>query len=87
VGPVGSFLVLQALRCGLRQALTLCEQRALSSVAFPLIGPGFILKTPAKEAVSILTSEIGLFGLSGYTGALSTIRVVIHPECPDSKDV
>ncbi|XP_062372730.1 protein mono-ADP-ribosyltransferase PARP14-like [Sardina pilchardus] len=77
----------KALRCGLREALSLCEQRGLSSVAFPLIGPGIVLKTPVKEAVSILTSEIGLLGLSEYTGPLSNIRVVIHPDYPDSKEV
>ncbi|KAG5261066.1 hypothetical protein AALO_G00299610 [Alosa alosa] len=77
----------KALRCGMRQALSLCEQCALNSVAFPLIGPGVVLKTPVKEAVSILTSEIGLFGLSGLTGSLSNIRIVIHPDYPDSKAV
>ncbi|XP_063042879.1 protein mono-ADP-ribosyltransferase PARP14-like [Engraulis encrasicolus] len=77
----------KVLRCGLRQALVLCEKQAFTSVAFPLIGPGLVLRIPNKEAIHILTSEIGLFGLHRQTNSLSNIRIVIHSDYPRSKEI
>lgn len=75
-----------ALRTGLSRVLDLCRQQGLSSVALPVIGPGQVLMFPLREAVRILTEEIGKFGCAGPTGSISTIRVVIKPGYPDSNE-
>ncbi|KAF5902804.1 poly [ADP-ribose] polymerase 14-like, partial [Clarias magur] len=76
----------QALHCGIGRALALCEQQALSSIAFPVIGPGVALALPVQNAASILTEEIGMFGLAGPTSSLKTIRIVIMPNYPNSEE-
>ncbi|KAL2079249.1 hypothetical protein ACEWY4_024993 [Coilia grayii] len=77
----------KALRFGLRQALVLCEKQAFTSVAFPLIGPGLVLRIPIKESIHILTSEIGLFGLHRHSDSLSAIQIVVHSDYPRSKEI
>ncbi|XP_071316077.1 protein mono-ADP-ribosyltransferase PARP14-like [Trachinotus anak] len=76
----------QALSNGLKKCLDLCVQQGLSSVAFPVIGPGIVLKYPLREAVQVLTENIHQFGLSASSGSLSTIHVVIKPGYPDSEE-
>ena len=56
-------------------------------MAFPVIGPGIILKYPLREAIQALTENICQFGLYASSGSLSTIRVVIKPDYPDSEEV
>ncbi|KAM7366391.1 hypothetical protein PAMP_015834 [Pampus punctatissimus] len=65
----------QALRNGLKKCLDLCVQQRLSSVAFPIIGPGIILKYPLRDAIQALTENIHKFGLSASSGTLSTIPI------------
>ncbi|XP_037614203.1 protein mono-ADP-ribosyltransferase PARP14-like [Sebastes umbrosus] len=74
----------QALGNGLKKCLDLCVQQGLCSVAFPIIGPGIVLKYPLREATQVLTETIGQFGLSASSGSLSTIHIVIKPDYPDS---
>ncbi|XP_040929894.1 protein mono-ADP-ribosyltransferase PARP14-like isoform X2 [Betta splendens] len=69
----------QALASGLKRCLDLCVQQGSSSVAFPIIGPGLVLKYPLREAAKVLTETIRQFALSTYSGSLSTIHVVIKP--------
>ncbi|XP_040887490.1 protein mono-ADP-ribosyltransferase PARP14-like [Toxotes jaculatrix] len=76
----------QALNKGLKSCLDLCVQQGMSSVAFPVIGPGIIFKYPLTEAIEILTGNIHQFGLSASCGSLTTIRVVIKPGYPDSEE-
>ncbi|GLD53862.1 poly [ADP-ribose] [Lates japonicus] len=76
----------EALNNGLKRCLELCVQQGLSSVAFPVIGPGIILKYPLREAIEVLTENIRQFGLSASSGSLSTIHVVIKPGYPDSEE-
>ena len=78
---------IHALRTGLARVLDMCRQQGLRSVALPMIGPGIALKFPLCEAVRILTEEIIKFGLSGSTGSILTIRIVVKPEYPDSDEV
>ncbi|KAG8006072.1 Poly [ADP-ribose] polymerase 14 [Nibea albiflora] len=75
----------QALSNGLRRCLDLCVQQNLSSVAFPVIGPGILLKFPLGEAIQVLTECIGQFGLSASSGSLTNIHIVIKPDYPDSE--
>ncbi|XP_030609932.1 protein mono-ADP-ribosyltransferase PARP14-like [Archocentrus centrarchus] len=75
----------QALGSGLKKCLEFCVQRSLSSVAFPIIGPGIVLKYPLKEAIQVLTDVIHQFGLSASTGSLTNIHIVIKPGYPDSE--
>ncbi|KAK2862989.1 hypothetical protein Q5P01_002522 [Channa striata] len=56
------------------------------SVAFPVIGPGIVLKYPLREAIRILTDTIHQFGLSASSGSLSKIHIVIRPDYPDSEE-
>ncbi|XP_053272431.1 protein mono-ADP-ribosyltransferase PARP14 [Pleuronectes platessa] len=75
----------QALRNGLRRCLDLCVQQELSSVAFPVIGPGKALGYPLCVAIEALTQSIYQFGSWGVIGSLSNIYVVIKPCFPDSE--
>ncbi|XP_053199088.1 protein mono-ADP-ribosyltransferase PARP14-like [Scomber japonicus] len=76
----------QALGNGLKRCLDLCVQQGLSSVAFPVIGPGVVLKYPLRESIQALTENIRQFGLSASSGSLATIRIVIKPDYPDSEE-
>ncbi|XP_076829248.1 uncharacterized protein LOC143475314 isoform X2 [Brachyhypopomus gauderio] len=77
----------KALRCGLERVLALCEQQGWGSVAMPVIGPGSPLSVPVHVATDILTKIIGMFGRAGSTGSLSTIRIAILPQTPDSERI
>ncbi|KAI3375719.1 hypothetical protein L3Q82_004023 [Scortum barcoo] len=78
---------IQALGNGLKRCLDLCVQQHLDSVAFPIIGPGIVLKYPLSEAIQVLTEKIRhQFGLSASSGSLSTIHIVIKPDYPDSEE-
>ncbi|XP_042337706.1 uncharacterized protein LOC121938540 [Plectropomus leopardus] len=77
----------KALGNGLKKCVDLCVQQRLSSVAFPIIGPGIILNYPLTEAIQVLTESIIQFGLSASSGSLATIHVVIKPGYPDSEEV
>ncbi|TSN12215.1 Poly [ADP-ribose] polymerase 14 [Bagarius yarrelli] len=77
----------KVLRCGLEQALTLCEQQLWSSVAFSVIGPGLTLAVPVQNATNILVGEIGNFGLAASTCSLRKIKIVIMPNNPDSEEI
>lgn len=77
----------QALGNGLKRCLDLCVQQGLYSVAFPVIGPGLVLKYPLREAVEVLTENIRQFALSASSGPLSTIHVVIKPDCANAEEV
>lgn len=59
----------------------------MTSVAFPVIGPGIKFKYPPKEAIELLAESIRDLGLSASTGSLNTIHVVIKPGYPDSEEV
>nr|XP_019950902.1 PREDICTED: poly [ADP-ribose] polymerase 14-like [Paralichthys olivaceus] len=76
----------QALKNGLKRCLDLCVQQELSSVAFPVIGPGLVLKFPLSAAIEALTDSICHFGSSRLNGSLSTIHVVVKPGYPDSEE-
>uniref|UniRef100_A0A671W1H6 Poly [ADP-ribose] polymerase n=1 Tax=Sparus aurata TaxID=8175 RepID=A0A671W1H6_SPAAU len=77
---------MQALGKGLKTCLDLCVQQRVCSVAFPIIGPGILLKYPLRVAIEVLTENIRLFGLSASTGSLSSIHIVIKPGYPDSEE-
>ncbi|KAL4618291.1 poly ADP-ribose polymerase 15-like [Arapaima gigas] len=76
----------RALRCGLSRVLELSEQRSLTSVAFPVAGPGIALQFPSKQAVHILAEEIGKFGRR-HPKSVSTIRIVTQPNYSDSSEI
>ncbi|XP_068584429.1 protein mono-ADP-ribosyltransferase PARP14-like [Cebidichthys violaceus] len=76
----------QVLSDGLKRCLDLCVQQGLCSVAFPVIGPGIVLKYPLREAIQVLTDNIRQFGLTASSGSLSTIHIVIKPDNPDSEE-
>ncbi|XP_029943869.1 protein mono-ADP-ribosyltransferase PARP14-like [Salarias fasciatus] len=77
----------QALGKGLRQCLDLCTQQGLCSLAFPVIGPGKLLKYPPSEAVQVLTDAVCGFGSSASSSSLSTIHIIIKPGDPDSDEL
>ncbi|XP_028997166.1 protein mono-ADP-ribosyltransferase PARP14-like isoform X2 [Betta splendens] len=76
----------QVLGNALKRCLDLCVQQGCSSVAFPVIGPGLVLKYPLREAVEVLTDTIQQFELSASSGSLSTIHVVIKPGYANAKE-
>ncbi|CAN9509302.1 unnamed protein product [Ophioblennius macclurei] len=71
----------QALGKGLRRCLDLCARHCLVSVAFPVIGPGKLLKYPVSEAVRVLADAICGPGC----GSVATVHIVIKPGHPDSE--
>ncbi|XP_029943872.1 protein mono-ADP-ribosyltransferase PARP14-like [Salarias fasciatus] len=77
----------QALGKGLRHCLDQCTQQGLSSLAFPIIGPGILLKYPPSEAVQVLTDAVCGFGTSASSSSLSTIHIIIKPSYPDSDEL
>lgn len=79
-------VVLQALVNGLKRCLDLCVQQKYTSVAFPVIGPGIVLKYPLSEAIQVLTKEIKQFGLTASSSSVVTIHVVIKPDDPTSEE-
>ncbi|KAK1889991.1 Protein mono-ADP-ribosyltransferase PARP14 [Dissostichus eleginoides] len=76
----------KALGNGLKRCLDLCVQQGYSTVAFPVIGPGVVLKYPMKEAIQLLMENICQHGLSASSGSLTTIQIVIKPGYPDSEE-
>ncbi|KAF3837191.1 hypothetical protein F7725_004655 [Dissostichus mawsoni] len=76
----------KALGNGLKRCLDLCVQQGYSTVAFPVIGPGVVLKYPMKEAIQLLMENICQLGLSASSGSLTTIQIVIKPGYPDSEE-
>ncbi|XP_054457974.1 protein mono-ADP-ribosyltransferase PARP14-like [Anoplopoma fimbria] len=76
----------QVLSDGLKRCLDLCVQQGLCSVAFPVIGPGIVLKYPLREAIQVLTDNIRQFGLTATSGSLSSIHIVIKPDYPDTEE-
>nr|XP_017212693.1 uncharacterized protein LOC108190755 [Danio rerio] len=76
----------KALRCGLGQVFTLCEQNSWGSVVIPVIGPGIVLSLPVRDSVNILTQEICTF-LSQPTAFLQTIYIPIMPNYPHSEEM
>ncbi|XP_029943864.1 protein mono-ADP-ribosyltransferase PARP14-like isoform X2 [Salarias fasciatus] len=77
----------QALGKALRQCMDLCNQLGLSSLAFPIIGPGILLRYPPSEAVQVLTDAVCEFGSSASSSSLSTIHIIIKPGYPDSDEL
>uniref|UniRef100_A0A672GIA1 Poly [ADP-ribose] polymerase n=1 Tax=Salarias fasciatus TaxID=181472 RepID=A0A672GIA1_SALFA len=77
----------QALGKALRQCLAQCTQQGLSSLAFPIIGPGILLKYPPSEAVQVLTDAVCGFVSSASSSSLSTIHIIIKPGYPDSDEL
>uniref|UniRef100_A0A672GIB3 Poly [ADP-ribose] polymerase n=1 Tax=Salarias fasciatus TaxID=181472 RepID=A0A672GIB3_SALFA len=77
----------QALGKGLRQCLDRCTQKGLSSLAFPIIGPGILLRYPPSKAVQVLTDAVCGFGSSASSSSLSTIHIIIKPSYPGSDEL
>ncbi|KAJ4949538.1 hypothetical protein JOQ06_021049 [Pogonophryne albipinna] len=75
-----------ALGNALKRCLDLCVQQGYSTVAFPVIGPGVVLKYPMKEAIQVLMENICQLGLSASSGSLTTIQIVIKSGYPDSEE-
>ncbi|XP_028329610.1 uncharacterized protein LOC114480027 [Gouania willdenowi] len=82
-GPKGRSL--QGLRDGLKKCFNLCIREGYTSVALPVIGLEEALKFPSQKAIQVLRDELMLFGSYGNCGALSSIHIVINPDCQDSE--
>uniref|UniRef100_W5LY42 Poly [ADP-ribose] polymerase n=1 Tax=Lepisosteus oculatus TaxID=7918 RepID=W5LY42_LEPOC len=70
---------MEALRRGLRCALERCETQGLSSITFPVIGPGVALGFSHSVAAHTLLEEIGHFEQDRLTHSVSHVRIIIHP--------
>ncbi|KAK7910394.1 hypothetical protein WMY93_015078 [Mugilogobius chulae] len=73
----------QVLKESIRSVLSRCESRGFSSVAFPVLGAGGILKFPNNMAALILLQEIQMFEQKRTTNTPFQIRIVIHPNDKD----
>ncbi|XP_066573944.1 protein mono-ADP-ribosyltransferase PARP14 [Amia ocellicauda] len=76
----------EALRKGLKRVLEVCENQALNSISFPVMGPGIALGFPHDEAVRLLADEIAQFEQTWLTKHVSTIRIVIKPSEQESAE-
>ncbi|KAL0970101.1 hypothetical protein UPYG_G00237150 [Umbra pygmaea] len=74
----------QALRQGVRNILTSCENQGFRSVAFPVVGTGVVLKFPNKVATQVLLEEIHMYKQSRANRTPFLVRIVIHPKDRDS---
>ncbi|KAJ8007577.1 hypothetical protein DPEC_G00095480 [Dallia pectoralis] len=74
----------KALRHGVRNILTSCDNKGFHSVAFPVVGTGVVLKFPHEVATRVLLEEIHKYEKRRANGSLSLIRIVVHPSDRDS---
>ncbi|XP_070710801.1 protein mono-ADP-ribosyltransferase PARP14-like [Pempheris klunzingeri] len=74
----------QVLRRGLRKILDSCEIRRFSSVAFPVLGTGAVLRFPHNVVSRVLLEEIRVFENNRNSSASFLVRIVIHPSDKDS---
>lgn len=82
-----TILNLQALRLGINKILARCENRGFSSVAFPVLGTGAVLRFPHSLASKVLLEEINGFEQSRASRASFNIHIVIHPNDKESSKV
>lgn len=80
----GQDLPTQILRRAIRQTLSACEERGLTSVAFPLLGTGQILSFPPSVPARVLLEEISAFEQRRNSFTPFVVRVVIHPKDKES---
>ncbi|XP_053199298.1 protein mono-ADP-ribosyltransferase PARP14-like isoform X2 [Scomber japonicus] len=74
----------QALRLGINKILARCENRGFSSVAFPVLGTGAVLRFPHSLASKVLLEEINGFEQSRASRASFNVHIVIHPNDKES---
>ncbi|XP_071315254.1 protein mono-ADP-ribosyltransferase PARP14-like isoform X2 [Trachinotus anak] len=74
----------QVLRHGIRKILASCGIRGFSSVAFPVLGTGSILRFPHSVASRVLLEEIHVYEQNRISTSSFRVRVVIHPKDKES---
>lgn len=84
---VFTLVVLQALEEGILKCLNLCVEQRFHTVAFPVIGPGRLLKFNMADAIQLLTGKICQFASSASSKFLSAVHIVIKPDDPNSEEV
>ncbi|XP_056156061.1 protein mono-ADP-ribosyltransferase PARP14 isoform X2 [Lampris incognitus] len=74
----------QVLRQGVRSILSFCLHRRLSSVAFPVLGTGAVLRFPHRVVAKVLLEEFHSYehNVAGQTPFL--VRIIIHPNDKES---
>ncbi|XP_019898754.3 protein mono-ADP-ribosyltransferase PARP14-like isoform X2 [Esox lucius] len=77
-------LAVQALRRGVRNILTSCDDKGIRSVAFPVVGTGIVLKFPDEVATRVLLEEIHKYEKSRANRSLSLVLIVVHPNDRES---
>ncbi|KAM9718093.1 protein mono-ADP-ribosyltransferase PARP14-like [Menidia menidia] len=75
---------IQALRKGIQKTLTSCEFRGFSSVVFPVLGTGAILRFPHSVASRVLLEEVGTFEQKRDSRSPFLVRIVVHPSDKES---
>ncbi|XP_075948577.1 protein mono-ADP-ribosyltransferase PARP14-like isoform X1 [Anarhichas minor] len=77
-------VAIQTMRQGIRKILASCHIRGFSSVAFPVLGTGFVLRFPHSVASRVLLEEVHKFEQDRVTRTSFLVRFVIHPNDKDS---
>ncbi|KAM6960401.1 LOW QUALITY PROTEIN: protein mono-ADP-ribosyltransferase PARP14-like [Tautogolabrus adspersus] len=77
----------QALRMGINQILTSCDNRRFASVALPVLGAGIALQFPDSLVARILLEEIHAFEQERSSRTPFTVRIVIHPNDEKATEV
>ncbi|KAM9836729.1 protein mono-ADP-ribosyltransferase PARP14-like [Aulostomus maculatus] len=76
----------QALRKGIQNVLASCESKHFSSVAFPVLGTGRVLRFDHSVAARVLLEEIGMFEQKRARGTSFLVRIVVHPQDKESAE-
>lgn len=74
----------QALRRGVGQILGSCENQGFSSVGFPVLGTGALLRFPHAVASRVLMEAIRDFEQNRTSATPFHVRIVVHPNDKDS---
>ncbi|KAM3591057.1 uncharacterized protein V6R79_021545 [Siganus canaliculatus] len=76
----------EVLRLGINSVLEACEKRGFTSVAFPVLGAGVVLKFPSRIVARILLEEVEKFRQHRGRETSLLVNIVIHHKDNESSE-
>ncbi|XP_047240975.1 protein mono-ADP-ribosyltransferase PARP14-like [Girardinichthys multiradiatus] len=74
----------QTLRQGIKKILAICDIRAYSSLALPVLGTGALMRFPHNITSTILLEEVGVYGQNRASRSPFLVRIIVHPKDKES---
>ncbi|MED6253919.1 hypothetical protein ATANTOWER_008100 [Ataeniobius toweri] len=74
----------QTLRQGIKKILAICNIRAYSSLALPVLGTGALMHFPHNITSTILLEEVGVYGQNRASRSPFLVRIIVHPKDKES---